>query len=182
MQGFHQLQAIVGPWWVSVHANCYIEKKKDNQTLTGWLRNKNVSEFRALASPRSRKKQTNSRTGSNTLPSSCKVSHSGKVKLSLWSLKSASPIYKGCTLINLTTTQSSNSHHIRIGFQPAVLGGHRGTLTTVADPGPCYMGPGSAGMQYSHSSQEAAASQAGMVAFLTSSWYTCLPFGISLCT
>lgn len=53
-----------------------------------------------------------------------------------------------------------------------------GTLTTVADPGPCYMEPGSARMQYSHYSQEAAASQAGMVAFLTSSWYACLLVGI----
>lgn len=139
---YARLPSIAGHCWsLVVLSPCKLLywKKKENQTLTGWLRN--VSEFRALASPRSRKKQTNSRTGSNTcVPSSCEVSHSGKVKLSLGSLKSTSPIYKGCTLINLTTTQSTNSHHIRIGFQPVSVGRPHGHSDHSGRPRPLLHG------------------------------------------
>lgn len=83
------------------------------------------------------------------LPSSCEVSHSGKVTLSPGALKITSPVYKGCTLINLTTTQSTTHITWGLDFRRSVLGGHMGTLSTVVDQGPsCHMGPGSACMQY----------------------------------
>lgn len=65
IQGFHQLHALV-PQWVSVHGNRYIEKKKEKQTLTDWLRNTAVSEFWGAGRIWSR--QTNS-PGSRRAPS-----------------------------------------------------------------------------------------------------------------
>lgn len=106
IQGFHQLQPVLFlSGSQSMETATLRKKKKENQTLTAWLRNRNVSEFWGAGGPRTGRLMTVQAYGGHLLSmSSCTL---GVL------FKRHSPHLQGLHPHKLITTQSTASHHIK---------------------------------------------------------------------